>query len=247
MIDGILRKYPCREWFYAREKGLTMQFHFKIAMMAGLLLSLPIAQAVTIHECVDASGNKSFRDRCPPGSKESGSREISGESKGEKDMQEIAAKNPVILYAAKNCDSCDLVRFQLQKRKIPFKEKDAGGDVATQNEVKEFTGGPISIPILRIGEKTISGYNTKEIDTALTGAGYPALEAGKEEGGAEKGEEEGNSANGESSDAGKTQPGRSPVPPPRGVPLPTHTPSGEYTGDLAPDTSPPEKDGSPLP
>lgn len=138
-----------------------------------LLLGNPVA-ALTVYVCVDAGGEESFySDQCPPGTHKAKEQEVKvWRNRRSQDPAAIAEEHPVTLYVSKDCDACDLVRLHLQKRGVPFTEKDAGSDMEVQNELLEVSGS-MKIPALTVGEQVVSGYNRNEIDDALTAAGYP--------------------------------------------------------------------------
>lgn len=138
------------------------------------LVALPALAAVTVVECVDADGNSSFRDKCPPGTTKSGDKKLLGVTANKpKTVAEIAADNPVFLYTVPDCDACDLVRNLLSTRGIPANEKNVQDNAANQDELKTKTGG-MSVPALVVGNSVLSGYNRSAIEAALRQAGYPS-------------------------------------------------------------------------
>ena len=138
------------------------------------LVALPSMAAVTVVECVDASGNSSFRDKCPPGTTKTGDKKLIGVTANKtKTAAEVAADNPVFLYTVGNCDACDLVRNALANRGVPINEKNVEDNSANQDELKSKTGN-MSVPALVIGTTVLTGYNRSAIDSALNQAGYPA-------------------------------------------------------------------------
>ena len=92
---------------------------------------------------------------------------------GAPSIEEIADQHPIVFFSAPNCDACDLVRNQLQRRKVPFSEKDSSEDPDTQAELAEVTGGPLTVPTIVVGEQKFTGYRKNELDSALNDAGYP--------------------------------------------------------------------------
>lgn len=142
-----------------------------------LLFSLTVLEAsaaVTVVECVDAAGDTSFRDKCPPGTSKAGDKVLLGvSSKKAKSIKEIAAANPVVLYSVPSCDACDLVRNALTSRGAPFNEKNVQDDATGQSELKDKTGA-LTVPSVLIGSTVLNGYNRSALDSALNQAGYPA-------------------------------------------------------------------------
>ena len=136
--------------------------------------------AVTIVECVDNSGQSTFQSYCPPGTTKKGEKKLQGDLKSQKtDVNLIATKHPVTLYAAPNCQACDLVRMQLNNRGVPFTEKDVSTDIEIQNELRSLTGGTgaLSVPVVQLDEDILTGYNQQALDASLDRAGYPAADA----------------------------------------------------------------------
>ncbi|HTT07805.1 MAG TPA: glutaredoxin family protein [Gammaproteobacteria bacterium] len=146
----------------------------------GMLFYAVPAGAVIVVECIDAQGNSSFRESCPPGTAKKGEKKLPGKAGGvgepqQVDVKEIAAKHPVLLYTAPKCDACDLVRTQLQKRGVPFTEKDASNDIKVQDELKALIGGTtLTVPVVSVDKDVLTGYNQGALDSALDKAGYPS-------------------------------------------------------------------------
>jgi len=149
-----------------------------------LLAAFNFASAVTVYECVDAEGEVTFQDSCPPGTELAGTKQLSSNKKVEAvDIAGIAAQNPVVLYGAPACaDACDLVRNQLQKRNVPFSEVDVTAVAAEQLPADVASeDGTVTVPTVTVADQRISGYSKSELDTALNGAGYPDGEAPAED------------------------------------------------------------------
>jgi len=180
---------------------LLLYFHFKIqsltlkeddvritrpgkgsaaAITCCLLILLSFAApAVTVIECVDAQGRHSFQDHCPTGSHKLRALKILAEKKKADqapDLGKLAAEHPLTLYAVPQCDACDLVRAYLNKRQIPFTERDASTDVAVQADLKKLAGS-LTVPVLSLDDQVIKGYNTQLMETALSAVGYPTKPA----------------------------------------------------------------------
>lgn len=131
------------------------------------------AAALTVVECVDAAGNSSFRDKCPPGTTKKGERRLHGVGgSDEPSVEEIAEAHPITLYSVPDCDACDLVRQMLSSRSLPFTEKDVQDNAEMQDELKSVTGG-LTVPATAIGETVSTGYSRSALENALRAAGYP--------------------------------------------------------------------------
>ncbi len=139
--------------------------------------TMTASAAVTVLECVDDTGQVSYRDKCPPGSTKAGDKVLLGVSaKKARSASEIAADNPVVVYSVPNCDPCDLVRNVLTTRGVPFNEKNVQDDAVVQTELKGRTGD-LNVPAVLIGATVLTGYNRAALDSALSQAGYPAPDA----------------------------------------------------------------------
>ncbi len=144
------------------------------------------AHAAKLYKWVDKDGNVSYQDRPPPpdaGRVEekdlaTGSPKIKNKD-GVKDKDGIAEKYPVVLYSVPKCSSCDLARAYLQKRKVPFSEKNVESDRKSQEEMKEKAKS-LSVPTILVGAKVMSGYIESLLEGELDQAGYPKIEPASE-------------------------------------------------------------------
>ena len=144
-------------------------------LVCGLISLLPLSvPALTVVECVERDGSTWFRDKCPPETKLKSTQEFRGKPKEiEPSIEDITTDHPIVLFTAVNCEACTLVRDQLTNRGLPFTEKDSSQDPNTQTELAKVTGGPLTVPTITIGEFRFTGYNRKNIKSALDNAGYP--------------------------------------------------------------------------
>lgn len=145
--------------------------------LAGLVLYAGPASADKLYKWVDPQGNVTYQDQPPPKGVTYTEQIITEPATGESSMAAAAASHPITLYATTDCDSCDLVRNYLDRYSIPFVEKDAGHDVAVQQELKK-RAGRLQVPTLLIGDKPLTGYSRTALDTELAAAGYPLDGAG---------------------------------------------------------------------
>ena len=142
-------------------------------LLAMSLLSAP-AWAVTVVQCKDKSGGVTFRDRCPPEANQIAEQKLAGAARTNADtkLAAVLQRNPVQLFSMPNCDACDLVRHQLQARKIQFAEHHVDTDAEQQNALKALAGS-LTVPAVAIGKQVVTGYNRSALDNALKQAGYP--------------------------------------------------------------------------
>ncbi len=136
--------------------------------------------AASLYKWVDEDGNIVYQDTPPPGnvdfeeSKVDGVRPALSTDTG-KQIEDAARENPVSLFTVPVCDSCDLVRLLLEKKSIPFAEKDVRNNQETQAELQEIAGA-LSVPTLVIGSKVLDGFSRSAITEALEEAGFPSVD-----------------------------------------------------------------------
>ena len=138
-----------------------------------LWLGAQCASAVTIVECVDSRGERSFQAACPPGTTQVDQRQI---RTGEDTAPAANAEAPVItatLYVVPNCDPCEDVRDFLQSRNVSVTVKDASTEQAVQEELKKVNG-TLKVPVTVIGGKVLAGYSRSGLLEALEAEGYVA-------------------------------------------------------------------------
>ncbi len=134
------------------------------------------AHAAKLYKWVDKDGNVSYQDRPPPpdaGRVEE--KDLATGSPKIKNKDGVAEKYPVVLYSVPKCSSCDLARAYLQKRKVPFSEKNVESDRKSQEEMKEKVKS-LSVPTILVGAKVMSGYIESLLEGELDQAGYPKIE-----------------------------------------------------------------------
>lgn len=144
-----------------------------------------------LYKWVDHEGNVFYHDQPPPEGSDYKVEERPiryGDPAVKKKVDpnaKAADKYPVVLYSVPNCGSCDLARLYLQKREVPFTEKNADGDLKIQEELKKKTGA-LTAPTILIGEKIMKGYLESLLEGELDQAGYagtkvPAADGGSTE------------------------------------------------------------------
>jgi glutaredoxin len=129
-----------------------------------------------LYRWVDEKGNVEFRDTPPPASvpsKNIQQRSIGGgapDTSGLPYAVQVAAKNfPVTLWTG-NCGvACNQAKAHLDKRGVPYEEKDPTLDV---DAFQKLTGSN-EVPVLYVGRSQIKGYLASSYDEALDTAGYP--------------------------------------------------------------------------
>jgi len=154
--------------------GRTYAFLVLVLAVTGL----SAAQAASLYKWVDSQGRVSYHDRPPPeGSNYRVEKKTLRSGENTTDQQAQSGKNiPVILYSAPKCASCDLARIYLDKRKVPYTEKNVESNLKLQEELKQKTGS-LSVPTIMVGTKVMNGYLESLLEGELDAAGYPKIGA----------------------------------------------------------------------
>ncbi len=157
---------------------LKRKLTFTIAMLCTVLL-IPVAHGVKLYKWVDADGNVTYHDRPPPDEAsyrvESKDFRVGGTSSAQSELGSVLEEYPVVLYTTPQCTSCDMARAYLDKRKVPFTDKNVEGDQELLKELKEKTGA-LTVPTIMVGSKIMKGYLESLLEGELDAAGYPKLE-----------------------------------------------------------------------
>jgi glutaredoxin len=161
--------------------------HRDVLIAACLTLSVlagfaPTAAARVILTCEDTEGNRTFSERCPPGSRQVEERrvstgagappppttppgqEIKGEGLG---VRQVKA---VTVYVAPNCAPCDVMEAHLKKRSVVYSRVDVEADPAAFEAIKPRLP-TVGVPVFLLGERLVSGYTPGDIDAALVAEG----------------------------------------------------------------------------
>ena len=74
---------------------------------------------------------------------------------------ETEATPPVTIYVTPTCHWCEIAKHYLGKHGIPFREIDVTRDRRGLREMVMMTGGR-SVPVLRVGEHAMIGWDVSE-------------------------------------------------------------------------------------
>ncbi len=148
---------------------------FSVLAMAMAFVS--VANAQQVYRWVDADGRVQYSDQPPPvGTKNVQERNVSGSSIQNNELslvaQDAQKKNPVTIYVSECGESCDAAKAYLGKRGIPHTIVDPTRTIELNKKFKEETGGTV-VPVIKIGEKRLSGWSESAWSGALDAAGYP--------------------------------------------------------------------------
>ncbi len=146
-----------------------------LAVVLLTVLGVSTASAEKLYKWVDKDGNVSYHDQPPADAGYRVEEKNLGRSTPSADdgsLSKVTEKYPVVLYSATDCDSCDLVRAYLQKRKVPFTEQSLNTTPEAQQEIKKKIGS-LSAPTITIGAKVMKGYVESLLAGELDDVGYP--------------------------------------------------------------------------
>jgi glutaredoxin len=133
--------------------------------------------AQTVYRWTDANGRVQYSDQPPPaGAKDAQERNVKGSSIQNNETSlassDAQKRNPVTLYVSECGDSCDAAKGYLNKRGIPHTVVDPTRSAELNKKFKDETGGSV-VPVLKIGERRLSGWSESNWASALDTAGYP--------------------------------------------------------------------------
>ena len=147
-----------------------------LALIALTLAS--ISPAWALYKVIGADGKVTYTDRAPsdrPAQALKANGSVVSTEGLPYELQRIVSRYPVTLYSSTTCTACDTGRQLLKARGIPFVEK----AVVTPEDIKAFAKleNTDQLPVVRIGQKQIVGFNQTEWVSYIDAAGYPAKSA----------------------------------------------------------------------
>lgn len=154
-----------------------MKTSFVFSLVAVTIMAAMPVDAQQVYRWVDATGRVQYSDQPPPpGTKNVQEKNVGGNSIQNNDLslvaQDAQKKNPVTMYVSECGDSCDAAKAYLNKRGIPHTMVDPTRSLELNKKFKEETGGQV-VPVLKVGEKRLSGWSESSWASALDTAGYP--------------------------------------------------------------------------
>ena len=72
----------------------------------------------------------------------------------------------VIIYSTPYCAYCKMAKEFFKKNNVAYDEKDVASDTSAQQEMIAKSG-QMGVPVIRIGEKIIIGFDAPRIKEAL--------------------------------------------------------------------------------
>lgn len=153
-----------------------MKIALRILAMLWLLCAVMPASAAQLYRWVDAKGNVEWRDTPPPAA--APARKIEQRRMGDNvtpgpDVPysvQLAMKNhPVTLWATDCGAVCTEARAHLNRRGIPYTDKNPQSDLEGFKKISPDN----FMPVLEVGRTQVKGYLESEWDNTLDYAGYP--------------------------------------------------------------------------
>ena len=154
-----------------------MKTAFVLSLLAVAIMAPMTVDAQQVYRWVDADGRVQYSDQAPPaGTKNVQEKNVGGNSIQNNDLslvaQDAQKKNPVTVYISECGEACDAGKAYLNKRGIPHTVVDPTRSLELNKKFKEETGGSV-VPVMKVGEKRLSGWSESSWASALDAAGYP--------------------------------------------------------------------------
>lgn len=146
-----------------------------------VLLALAAASAhaqSNVYRWTDKDGKVHFSDSPPPDdAKDAVQRRLGGGGPDDTSLpyatQDAARRNPVSIFTSTDCgDPCAQGKELLEKRGVPYQERNPQDSVADKEELNKLAGG-LYVPTLAVGSKPLKGFDEGQWNSALDAAGYP--------------------------------------------------------------------------
>ncbi|MHB1331806.1 MAG: glutaredoxin family protein [Sulfuriferula sp.] len=148
----------------------------KFAASMVLLLCASSVYAAQVYRWEDKNGHVQYSDQPPPPDvKKSEQRTIGNnviDGQVSYPLQQAIAKNPVVLYAGECGILCKEARTLLEKRGIPYTAKDPQNNKSDADALMKLVG-VLEVPVLKVGDKHVKGFDPNRWNAALDEGGYP--------------------------------------------------------------------------
>lgn len=151
----------------------------KALLIAAVFGICATAHAAEFYEWVDEKGVKQFTQHPPPPHvKNVKERRLSSNvietSAPTYSVQQAVRNFPITLYVTDCGEACTIARNHLNRRGVPYAEKNPQRPEELEG-FKKLTGGGMEVPLLVLGKLTpLKGYLASDWDAALDFAGYPS-------------------------------------------------------------------------
>ncbi|MSQ59507.1 MAG: glutaredoxin family protein [Betaproteobacteria bacterium] len=143
------------------------------------LITLP-ANGAELYRWVDENGAVTYSDLQPPPTAASVEQKRFVDRPGSQQLhfalQTAMRDHPVTLFTTDCGPACTNAAQLLEKRGVPFAEKNAKGE-QVQKKLSALTGAQLEVPVLLVGKNVIKGFMPNAWHGALDIAGYPKTTA----------------------------------------------------------------------
>jgi glutaredoxin len=155
---------------------MKITYSFFTLNVALLVLISSFSQQVTadqLYKWVDKKGNVTYQSSPPPdGAVEVEESEIRENIDAEQvDTEVVFETDPIKFYTKPECPTCDQARTYFEEMEIPFEEVDISEDTAAAAKM-ERNFGHNNVPTMKVGNKSVTGYEKGTMGKILKGAGY---------------------------------------------------------------------------
>ena len=155
---------------------MKIEYSFFSSNIVLLVLISTFSQPVVaegLYKWVDKEGNVTYQSSPPPeGAAEVEKSEISiGTGEDEAETTEVFETDPIKFYTKPECPTCDQARTYFEEMEIPFEEVDISEDTAAAVKM-ERNFGHNNVPTMKVGNKSVTGYEKGTMGKILKGAGY---------------------------------------------------------------------------
>jgi glutaredoxin len=149
----------------------------RLAALGLLLAGIAAGATAQTYKVVGPDGKITYTDKPPTASaikapSQTGQGGDSTDNGIPYATRQAMAKYPVTLYAAKDCQGCDLARQLLRQRGVPFTEYSITSNADIAALQARFGSG--ATPVVQIGSQSIKGSGSADLAGYLDAAGYPA-------------------------------------------------------------------------
>jgi glutaredoxin len=148
-----------------------------LAILAAALFASAAQAQTTVYKWTDKDGKVHFSDTLPDSDVKATEKTMGGGGDPNANLpaatQMAMQRNPVTLYTTPDCgDSCASAKDLLEKRGVPYTERDPAKSAADQDTLKKLVGG-LYVPVLVVGSGgPMKGFQEDDWNAALDSAGY---------------------------------------------------------------------------
>ena len=130
------------------------------------------ASADQLYKWVDSQGRVTYQNTPPPGNAtdvvKSG---LTASPEDNTVVEESFETDPIKFYTKPECATCEQARSYFEEMEIPFEEINISEDEA-QAEKMQKNFGHNNVPTVKVGNKSITGYEKNTMAKILKDAGY---------------------------------------------------------------------------